>query len=109
LRIEPVQAGVPHRLTGCAQRKQDVPLELPDLLRGGDLRGVEVLDLRGDAHGRLARVERADPVDAALARQGRPPGRRRIVAERRDRAESGDGDSSHRVSLDRAAWPEVTR
>ena len=41
-----------------------------------------------------------DPVDAALARDRRPPRRRRVVSERRDRAEPCDRDPPHPGSLD---------
>src|SRR5205823_11694 len=55
----------------------------------------EVLDLRGDPDGEAARVERPDPVDSALAADRGAPGRRRVVTQRGDRAEAGDGDPSH--------------
>ena len=61
--------------------------------------GVEVLDLGGDPDRELARVERFDEVDAALARDGGAPGRGRVVAERRDCSQTRDGDSSHRGQL----------
>ena len=108
-RVEAVQPGVPHRLAACAQREEDVPLELSHLLRRGHLGGVEVLDLGGDAHRRLARVERPDPVDAALAGHGRAPGRLRIVPERRDRAEPCDRNPPHHLSLDMRPSLEVTK
>ena len=39
-RVEAVQPGVAHRLAGCAQREQDVALELSHLLGRGDLRSA---------------------------------------------------------------------
>ena len=75
----------------------------------GDATGrVEVLDLGGDPDRKVARVEGADPVDAALARARRPPRGRHVVAERRDRAEPRDGDPPHRGSLDSGSRREVT-
>ncbi len=65
----------------------------------GDLRRVEVLDLGGDPHRELARVEGADEVDAALARDGR---RARSTAHRcrsasRRRARSRPPSASREV------------
>ncbi len=57
--------------------------------------GIEVLDLGGDPHRELARVERLDEVDAALARDRGAPRRRRVVAQRRDGTQTCDRDSPH--------------
>ena len=59
------------------------------------VRRVEVLHLGSDAHRELARVERGDPVDAALARDRGAPRRRRVAADRRHRAKPRDHDSLH--------------
>jgi len=108
-RVEAVQAGVPHRLAACAKGEEHVPLELSHLLGRGHLAGVEVLDLGGDAHRRLAGVERLDEVDATFAGHGRAPGRPRIVPERRDRAEPCDRNPPHHLSLDTRPSLEVTK
>jgi hypothetical protein len=100
-RVEAVERGVRHRLSRRAQREDDVALELPDLLRRSHLRRVEVLDLGCDPDRNVAGIERADPVDSALPGQRSPPRGGRVVADRRDGAEAGDGYSPHRVSLDR--------
>ena len=68
-------------------------VEPPRLLRRHDAAAVEVLDLGRDAHGKLARVERADPVDPAAPGDGRLPGGARVVPERRDRSQPRDDDS----------------
>ena len=60
---------------------------------------IEVLDLGRDPDREAARVERLDEVDPALAGDRGAPGRRRVVAERRDCAETRDGDSPHAASL----------
>ncbi len=94
-RVEPVQAGVADGLPGRGDGEEDVPLEPARLLRRHDARRVELLDLGGHAHRELRRVERADPVDAAAPVDRCAPRRRGIVAERRDRSESGDDHSAH--------------
>src|SRR5262249_12317282 len=87
-----------------------VALEPPRLLRRHDAGAVEVLHLGRDAHGKLARVERANPVDPAATRDGSVPRRRRVVAERRDGAETRDDDPAHRGSLIAyARWEGFTR
>src|SRR5262249_3127348 len=65
------------------------------LLRRRGAARVEVLDLGGDTDRKAVRVESADPVDPALARDGGTPGLGRVVAQRRDRPEPGDDDSAH--------------
>ena len=57
----------------------------------------------------LARVERLDEVDAALARDGRLPRRARVETERRDRAQPGDGDPSHPPIVRGCVVPTVER
>ena len=52
-----------------------------------DRRRVEALHLARDPHRELARVEALDEVDAALARDRGAPGRGRVEADRRDRAQ----------------------
>ena len=59
----------------------------------------------GDPDRVLARVERLDEVDAALARDGRLPRRARVETERRDRAQPGDGDLRIRPSYAAASSP----
>ena len=83
----------------AASAEEHVALEPARLLRRDDVRHLEVLDLRRDAHGEPGGVERADEVDAALARNGGAPRGRRVVAERRDGSEPGDGDAAHRAIL----------
>ena len=97
--IETVHAGVLPGLLRRTERKQHVAVHPPRLLRRGDRRRVEALHLACDPDGKLARVERLDEADAALARDGRTPRRRRVEADRCDRAEPGDGDPSHRQIL----------
>ena len=87
---KPFEPGVGERLAARAERDQHAALELARLLRRGDGGRVEVLDLAGDAHREVARVERLDEVDAALARERGAPGRRRVEPERRDRPDAGD-------------------
>ena len=94
-RVEAVQARVVLRLDRRGEREQDVAVEPPRFLRRDEAARVEVLDLGGDPHRELARVERLDEVDAALARDRGAPGRRRVVAERRDGSQARDGDSPH--------------
>ena len=93
--VRPVEACVGDRLARGAEREQDVALELAHLLRRRDRRRVEILHLGRDSYREAARVERADEVDAALARDGRAPHRARVVADRRDRPEAGDHNSAH--------------
>ena len=107
-RVEAVQPGVANRLSRGTEREEHIALELPDFLGRGDLTGVEILHLCGDADGQFARVEGANPVDSALARDRGTPGRLHVVAQRRDRAQSRDGDPSHHVSLDLRCPGEVT-
>ena len=97
--IEAVERCVGDSLARRGDRKQHVALEPPRLFRRYHARAVEVLDLRGDAHGKVGRVERPDPVDPAPPRQRRVPRRARVVAERRHRAETRDDDPAHRGSL----------
>ena len=78
--------------------EHDVPLEPARVLRADDRDRVEVLHLGGDANGVAGRVERADPVHAARPGDGRLPRRARVVAERRDGSETGDGDAAHEGS-----------
>src|SRR5438045_86912 len=73
-----------------AEREEDVAVEAPQLPRVVEPGRVEAFDLAGDADERVARVERADPVDAAPPRDRGVPGRPGVVAERRDGAEAGD-------------------
>src|SRR5439155_13165708 len=108
LRVEAVQPGIAHRLPGGAQGEEDVPLELTRLLRGRDLRRVEVLDLGRDPDRRVTGVERTDPVDAALARDGRAPGRAHVGAERRDLTEPCNPVPSHLMCIDTRYWYDVT-
>ena len=71
-RVEAVEPGVRDAPRfAAATASSDVPVEPARLLRRHDARRIEVLDLGGDAHGELARVERADQVDAAPPRERR--------------------------------------
>ena len=64
---------------------------------------AEILDLRGDAHGKAARIEKTDGRAAAAAGEKRVPRRGDVVADRRDEADAGDGDASlHRTGFPRA-------
>ena len=99
----PFSAGVAPRLLRRAEREQDVAVHPARLLRRRDRGGVEALHLAGDPDRELARVEGLDEVDAALARDGGLPGRRRVEPDRRDRAQPGDGDPSHRPILEDVA------
>ena len=99
-RVGAVEPRVGDRLARGAEREEDVAVEPPRVLRRGDLGRVEVLHLRRDPHRELARVERADEVDAALAGDGRAPGRRRIGADRRHGAEPGHDHPPHPARLD---------
>ncbi len=100
--VDALEAGVGDRLPGGAEREQDVPVELARLLVGRDRGRVEVLDLGGDPHGKRARVEGADEVDAAPARDGGLPGRPRVAPDRRHRAEPRDHDPPHSANVDGA-------
>ncbi len=94
-RIGHLEARVGHRLLRRAERDQHVSLEPTRVLRPGDRRRVEALDLGRDPHREPRRVEGLDEVDPAPARDRRVPGGGRVEAERGDRAETGDCDSSH--------------
>ena len=93
--VEAVQRRVVLGLDRGGEREEDVPVEPAGLLRAHEPGRVEVLDLGRDPHREAARVERLDEVDTALAGDRGAPGRRRVVSERRDRAETRDGDSPH--------------
>src|SRR4029453_12187799 len=83
--------------------EQDVAVEPARLLRRDDVGGrLEVLDLGGDAHRELARVERLDPVDPAPARDRSLPCRGGVVPQRADRPEPGDRAASHPAKSMRA-------
>src|SRR5262249_57156823 len=77
-----VEARVLLRFDRGGDREQDVAVKPAGVLRGHGAARVEVLDLGGDTHREAARVERLDEVDPALARDGRAPGRRRVVPAR---------------------------
>src|SRR5690606_16051518 len=75
---------------------QNERVHLLDVLRCHPLRGVEALDLAGDA-GREARgVEVGDRADAGAAADDPVPARLQVVAERRKDAKPGDGDATFR-------------
>ena len=90
-----LDAGVGPRLTSRRDGEHDVALEPPRVLRPDDRLGLEALDLRGDADREVARVEGADPVDAASSGDRRVPGRLRVEPERGDGSETGDDDATH--------------
>ena len=63
--VRPSSAGVGRPPPRRAEREQHVAVELAHLLRRGDPAGSKSLTSAAIAHRELARVERADPVDAA--------------------------------------------
>ena len=69
--VEVVEPCVGERLARRAERDQDAALELARLLRRGNGRRVEALDLAGDPDRKLARVEGGDPVDRRSRRRAR--------------------------------------
>ena len=79
---------------GC-DGEHDVPLEPARILRADDGLRRESLHFGRDANGKLARIECADPVDAATTCDGGVPGRLRVEPQRRDRSESGYHDAPH--------------
>src|SRR6187200_1773619 len=93
--IDALDTRVRPRLTRRSDGEHDVPLEPARVLRAHHFRRVETLDLRRDAHGELARVEGADPVDAARAGDGGIPRRLRVEPQGRDGSETGDDDAAH--------------
>ena len=85
---------VPGLLRG-GDGEQDVAVHPPRLLRRHERRGIEPSHL-GRRSGPGTRSRRSlDEADPAAARDGRLPGRGRVEADRRDRAEAGDGDATH--------------
>src|SRR5690606_22661326 len=58
------------------------------------LRGIEALDLAGDARGERRRVEIGDRADARAAVHDALPGRSQVIAEGRQDAEAGDDDAT---------------
>ena len=94
-RIDALDAGIRPRLPRRRDREHDVPLEPARVLGADDRLGLEPLDLRGDSNGEVARVEGADPVDAARPGDGSVPRRPGIEPERRDCSETGDDDAAH--------------
>ena len=94
-RIDSLDAGVRPRLARRGDSEHDVALEPARVLRPDDRLRLEALDLRGDAHREVARVERADPVDAATPGHRRVPGGLRVEPERGDGSETGDDDATH--------------
>jgi hypothetical protein len=93
--IDALDAGVGPRLPRGAERKQDVAVELPRLLGGGDGRRIEPLHLGGDPDGEAVGVERLDEADAAPAGLRSRPGGGCVEPERSDRPEPRDRDTSH--------------
>ena len=78
-----------------SEREQHVPIHPARLFRRRHGRRVEALDLGGDPHGEVARVERLDQADPGAAGDGRLPGRRGVEADRSDGSQPGDDDASH--------------
>src|SRR5436190_1452207 len=95
----------PRRINSAASPIACEPVELPDRLRRGEPGRVEILDLGPDPHRLLARVVRADEIDAAPALDRGLPGRRRVVSERGHRAEPRNGNPFHSAKLDAAEGP----
>ena len=93
--IDPLDARVGPRLARGRDGEHDVALEPARVLRADDRLRLEALHLGRDAHRELARVERADPVDAAPPGDSRVPGRLRVEPERGDGSETGDDDATH--------------
>jgi len=94
-RVVAVQPRVLLRLDCGGDREQHVAVEPARFLGIYETGRIEVLDLGGDTHRELAGVEGLDEVDAALARDRGAPGRRRVVAQRRDGSQARDRDSPH--------------
>ena len=94
-RVDPLDARIGPGLARRSNGEHDVPLEPSRVLRADDRLGLEALHLRGDPHREVARVERANPVDAAPPGDRRVPGRLRVEPERGDGSETGDDDATH--------------
>lgn len=90
-----VEPRVVHRLPGRGERELDAAIEALELLGGREAVTLEVLDLGCDVDRILARVERADEIDAAAPLHRSLPGGLHVVAERGDRSHAGDDDSPH--------------
>ena len=93
--------GVPERLAGGGERKDDEVVDLALLLRLHPLVGIERVGrgaarhLRGDLAGDVGNVEALDPRRAGFARQQPAPGGLNPGGQRRDHAEARDDDSIH--------------
>ena len=100
LRIGPVQAAFPPGFLRRTEREEDVAIHPTRLFRRRHRGRVEALHLSRDPDRELARVEGLDEADPALAGDGGLPGRGRVEPDRRDRAQPGHRDTSHRAILD---------
>ena len=98
-RVVAVQARVGDRLFGGGEREKDVPVESPQLLRGGEAVGLEVLDLGGNSHRQPVGVKSANEVDPASAFDSGAPGLGRGAPDRSDGPQARDDDATHRWSL----------
>src|SRR5690606_8891895 len=72
----------------------DEGVHLLDVLRRDPLRRVEALDRAGNARGECGRVEMGDRADPGAAVDDAVPARGQVIAERRQDADSGDGDAA---------------
>ena len=94
-RIDPVDAGVSHASRAAATASTTFRSSLRASFGADDALRLEPLHLGRDPYRELARVEGADEVHPAPPRDGRLPGRARVVAERGDGSEAGDRDATH--------------
>ena len=95
LRRVSVHTGVRERLLRRGEGEENVPVELPEILRARQTLGVEVLHLAGDANGELGRVERADVVDAAAPGDQSSPRGGHVVTQWGHGPDAGDRNSPH--------------
>ena len=95
LRLVAVDPSVLHGFLGRREGEQDGAVEVPGALRRHRERRIEVLDLGGDLHREVLRVERPDEVDPAPALDEPLPGCLHVVSERRHGADTGYGHTSH--------------
>src|SRR5207245_3111349 len=86
---------VGQRLFGGRERETVRAIgELEQLAIADNLRGIEILDLGGDADWKTGCIEQADRGAAAFAGEQRGPGRGDIVAYRRNEPETRDRDAA---------------
>src|SRR5690348_5359383 len=88
------ERGIGHRLRRAGQRVLRIRVGALRFLAIHVLQRIEALHLAGEAHGKLRRVELGDCRRAGDAVDDCAPSRRHVVADRRDRPETGDDDSA---------------